>query len=161
MVHSVLAFVISKQRETIPITKTRPEERQTMNKVKRSFLLNALKLFDLGLIVASFGLATFLLVHTDQSASLQNFLAMRVKLSNCAIFAFALFLCHGMFSLCGLYQSRRLSNRLAETMDVLKATTLATLCMALIAAVLRDAAVPRMVGGGHLSDCLRAADPHL
>ena len=106
-----------------------------MNKVKRSFLLNALKLFDLGLIVASFGLATFLLVHTDQSASLQNFLAMRVKLSNCAIFAFALFLCHGMFSLCGLYQSRRLSNRLAETMDVLKATTLATLCMALIAAI--------------------------
>jgi exopolysaccharide biosynthesis polyprenyl glycosylphosphotransferase len=106
-----------------------------VNEVRRRFLLNALKLFDLGLIVGSFVLATFLVVHADQSASLQNFLAMRVKLSNCAIFAFALLLCHGMFSLCGLYQSRRLSSRLAETIDVLKATTLATLCMALIAAI--------------------------
>jgi exopolysaccharide biosynthesis polyprenyl glycosylphosphotransferase len=106
-----------------------------VNEVKRRFLLNALKLFDLGLIVVSFGMATFLLVQTEKNVSLHDFLAMRVKLSNCAIFAVALFLCHGMFSLCGLYESRRLSTRLAETTDALKATTLATLCMALVGAI--------------------------
>lgn len=106
-----------------------------MNEGKRRFLLNALKLFDLGLIVVSFGLATVLLVRSYDSVSLGSFLAMRVKLSNCVIFAIALLLCHAMFSLCGLYRSRRLSTRLAEVRDVLKATTLATLCMALIAAV--------------------------
>src|ERR1700686_1176437 len=106
-----------------------------MNEVKRRFLYNALKLFDLGLIVVSFGLATFLLVHADRSSSLRNFLAIRVKLSNCAIFSAVLLLCYGVFSLCGLYQSRRLSTGLAELMDVLKATTIATLCMALSAAI--------------------------
>ena len=106
-----------------------------MNEVKRRFLLNALKMFDLGLIVVSFGLATVLLVHSYKGVSLGGFLAMRVKLSNCVIFAIALVLCNGVFSLCGLYQSRRLSTRLAETKDILRATTLATLCMALIAAV--------------------------
>jgi exopolysaccharide biosynthesis polyprenyl glycosylphosphotransferase len=106
-----------------------------MNEVKRRLLCNALKLFDLGLIVVSFGLATFLLVHADRSSSLQNFLAIRVKLTNCAIFLAVLLLCHGVFSLCRLYQSRRLSTSFAELMDVLKATTIATLCMALSAAM--------------------------
>jgi exopolysaccharide biosynthesis polyprenyl glycosylphosphotransferase len=106
-----------------------------VNEVKRRFLLNALKLFDLGLIVVSFGLATFLLVQADKGVSLPDFLAMRVKLSNCAIFAIALFFCHATFSLCGLYMSRRLSTRLAESLDALKATSLSTACLALVSVV--------------------------
>jgi exopolysaccharide biosynthesis polyprenyl glycosylphosphotransferase len=105
-----------------------------VNQVKRRFLLNALKLFDLGLVVVSFGLATFLRVHADHSVPLQNFLAVRVKLSNCMIFAIALFFCHGMFSLCGLYESKRLTTKLAELVDGLKATSLSTGCLALVAA---------------------------
>jgi exopolysaccharide biosynthesis polyprenyl glycosylphosphotransferase len=106
-----------------------------VSEVKRRFLLNALKTFDLGLIAVSFGIATILLVQSDRNVSLHNFLAMRVKLSNCMIFAIALLLCHGMFALCGLYQSRRLSTRLAEIIDAMKATTLATAGMALIGAI--------------------------
>jgi exopolysaccharide biosynthesis polyprenyl glycosylphosphotransferase len=105
-----------------------------VNEAKRRFLLNALKLYDLGIIIASYGLATFLLVHADNRVSLHDFLAMRVKLSNCVIFAIALFCCHAIFSLCGLYQSRRLSTRMAESADALKATSLSTVCLALIAA---------------------------
>ncbi|MFZ3217907.1 MAG: sugar transferase [Candidatus Acidiferrales bacterium] len=103
-----------------------------MNEVKRRFLLNALKIYDLGLIIASFGLATFLIVRSYHNVSLHDFLAMRVKLSNCAIFAMALFFCHATFSLCGLYESRRLSTRVAESVDALKATTLSTACLALV-----------------------------
>src|SRR5260370_27193444 len=57
---------------------------------------------------------------------------MRVKLSNCAIFAITLFFCHGMFSLCGLYESKRLSTRLSESLDAMKAITLSTACVALV-----------------------------
>jgi exopolysaccharide biosynthesis polyprenyl glycosylphosphotransferase len=106
-----------------------------VNEVKRRLLLNALKLFDLGLIIASFGVATFLLVHLDRSVPLQDFLAMRVKLSNCAIFAVALLLCHITFLWCGLYHSRRLSTRLAEGYDALKATSLSTGCLALVSVI--------------------------
>jgi exopolysaccharide biosynthesis polyprenyl glycosylphosphotransferase len=104
-----------------------------VNEAKRRFLLNALKLYDLGIIVVSFGLATYLLVHAEHKVSLHDFLAMRVKVSNCAIFAVAMFCCHAIFSLCGLYQSRRLSTRLAESTDALKATSLSTVCLALVA----------------------------
>jgi exopolysaccharide biosynthesis polyprenyl glycosylphosphotransferase len=104
-----------------------------VNEAKRRFLLNALKLYDLGIIVVSFGLATYLLVQAEHKVSLHDFLAMRVKVSNCAIFAVAMFCCHAIFSLCGLYQSRRLSTRLAESTDALKATSLSTVCLALVA----------------------------
>ena len=104
-----------------------------MNEAKRRFLLNALKLYDLGIIVVSFGLGTLLLVHAENKVSLHDFLAMRVKVSNIVIFAIALFCCHAIFSMCGLYQSRRLSTRLAESTDALKATSLSTVCLALVA----------------------------
>ncbi len=106
-----------------------------MNEARRRFLLNSLKLYDLGLIVVSFYLATFLLVHAAHNVSLHNFLAMRVKLSNFFIFGFALFLCHTAFSFCGLYESRRLSTRLAESIDAVKATAFSTACLALVSAL--------------------------
>ena len=103
-----------------------------MNEAKRRFLLNALKLYDLFLIVVCFYLATYLLVRAAHDVSLHDFLAMRVKLSNFFIFAIALFLCHSVFSFCGLYESRRLSTRLAESLDALKATAFSTACLALV-----------------------------
>ena len=104
-----------------------------MNEVKRKFLLGVLKLYDLGLVMLSFGLATLLLVSADRTVSLANFLSVRVKLSNFLIFLLALILCHGMFFMCRLYESRRLSTRGAEATDALKATTLSTACLALVA----------------------------
>jgi len=83
-------------------------------------------------MVIAFGLATYFVAYPAQSVSLARFLAMRVKLTNCAIFAVALFFCHGMFSLCGLYESKRLSTKTAEIIDALKATSFSTACFALI-----------------------------
>ena len=103
-----------------------------MNGVKRRFLLNALKCLDIGLVILSFALATVFVAYPSQSVSLARFFSIRVKLSNCAIFATALFFCHGMFSLCGLYESKRLSTKFAEILDALKATSLSTACLALI-----------------------------
>ncbi len=48
---------------------------------------------------------------------------MRAKVSNLAILLFAIVVCHTIFSLCGLYRSRRLSGRKHEALDLLRATT--------------------------------------
>jgi exopolysaccharide biosynthesis polyprenyl glycosylphosphotransferase len=98
-----------------------------VNDEKRRFLLTSLKLFDLVLVIAAFGLATTLSVHASRGVSLYEFLGMRVKLSNFLIFILALLFCHSIFSFYGLYRSRRLSTRMLEVADCLKATTLSSL----------------------------------
>jgi exopolysaccharide biosynthesis polyprenyl glycosylphosphotransferase len=109
-------------------------ESEPVSDVNRRFLLNALKLFDVTLVFLCFGITTFLVASAQQSVPLAQFLSMRVKLSNCAIFAVALFLSHIMFSMCGLYESKRLSTRRAEVLDGLKATALSTVCLAAVSA---------------------------
>jgi exopolysaccharide biosynthesis polyprenyl glycosylphosphotransferase len=84
-------------------------------------------LFDVGLVILSYGLATALSVSANRGIPLSEFLAMRVKLSNFVIFILALLFCHAVFSMYGLYRSRRLSTRILEVADCLKATTLSSL----------------------------------
>ena len=57
-----------------------------MNEAKRRFLLGGLKVFDISQMILSFGLATILVVHWDQRVGLEQFLSIRVKLSNCVTF---------------------------------------------------------------------------
>ena len=117
-----------------------------MNDAKRRFFLSGLKLLDTSHLVLSFGLATILLVNWDQRSTLQHFLSVRVKLSNCAVFASILLAWHVIFSLCGLYKSRRLSTRGGELADVLKAAGFASILLALLAEVFRI----RMITPGFL-----------
>ncbi|HEY0704534.1 MAG TPA: sugar transferase [Candidatus Acidoferrales bacterium] len=124
------------------------QKRAIVNEVKRRFLINALKLFDLGLVVLSFGLAMSFVVQHTQTASLAEFFSIRVKVSNCIIFAIALFCCHGMFSLCGLYESKRLSTKTAEVIEVLKASSLSTFCLTILSMIfsLKTMITPRFLG---------------
>jgi exopolysaccharide biosynthesis polyprenyl glycosylphosphotransferase len=102
---------------------------------KRRLLLNALKLLDVVLLITAFGLATALVVYAEKGVSLERFLSLRVKLSNCAIFGVGIFVWHVILSASGLYKSRRLSPRFAELFDILKATTLCTLSVGSLASV--------------------------
>jgi exopolysaccharide biosynthesis polyprenyl glycosylphosphotransferase len=108
-----------------------------MNEAKRRFMLGGLKLFDLSLMVVSFGLATVLFLHWDQAVGFEQFLSIRVKLSNCVTFISILLTWHVIFSLCGLYESRRLSARRAEIIDVFDATTLSSTLLVLMGVLLR------------------------
>jgi exopolysaccharide biosynthesis polyprenyl glycosylphosphotransferase len=107
-----------------------------MHEVRRRFLLNALKLFDLTLVVLSFGAASALAAYADKRFSLAEFFSIRVKLSNCLIFAAMLVVWHTIFALCGLYRSRRLSTDRAEINDVLTSVALCTVVLAIGAAIL-------------------------
>jgi exopolysaccharide biosynthesis polyprenyl glycosylphosphotransferase len=108
-----------------------------MNEAKRRFFLGGLKLFDVSQLIVSFGLATILVARWQPGVSLEHFLSVRVKLSNCVAFAFIMLAWHIIFSMCGLYESKRLSARRAEIIDVLKAVALSTALLALLAALIR------------------------
>jgi len=93
--------------------------------IRRQVLLNALKLFDLALMVFAFAVATVVASHAS-AASLQQFLEIRIKIQNFFIFVVLLFCWHLICSMCGLYASRRLSSRQDEMLDLVKATTIGT-----------------------------------
>ena len=109
--------------------------RDIVTEERHRFPIAILKLFDLLIVVLSFGLTTFLIVHAEGQISLSQFFSMRTKTANYAVFALALLICHIVFSACGLYRSRRLSSRRGEMVDVLKATTLSIVCFIAIGSV--------------------------
>jgi len=96
--------------------------------IRRKLLLNALKVFDLGLMLFAFGFATLVVTHAAH-ASLEDVLAMRVKIQNFVIFSGMLFCWHMIFSMCGMYASHRLSSRRDEILDLAKAITICTVVM--------------------------------
>lgn len=110
-----------------------PKEITSLNEIKRQLFIIAQKFFDIGLTILSFGLASVWMLNGKKGMSFARVFSVRVKLSDCIIVAVILLLCHAIFSLCGLYQSRRLSIRFEESVDILKAVTLATASMALVA----------------------------
>jgi exopolysaccharide biosynthesis polyprenyl glycosylphosphotransferase len=105
-----------------------------MSTLRRSILLQAAKLFDLMLMVFSFGLATMLVAHESSVVSLAEFFSMRVKVGNFVLFALFLLAWHVVFSSLGLYTSKRFSSRWAEVFDITKATTLGS-AIVLVAAI--------------------------
>ncbi len=96
-----------------------------MGTIRRKLLLNALKLFDLAVMIAAFGFATIIVSHSSL-ASLEEVLAMRVKISNFIIFSALLVCWHVLFRLWGMYGSHRLSSRRDEVIDLAAAITVGT-----------------------------------
>ena len=106
-----------------------------MQETKRRLLLSAFKLFDLWVVVLSFGLTMLLVGSESPALSLAEFLSMKIKLGNFVIFGVMLVVWHFLLSLCGLYESKRLDTRRSEVFEVLRGTTLVTMSMIVAAGV--------------------------
>ena len=89
---------------------------------RRRLLLDALKVFDLALMMASFALSMLVVSSGFEVGSFERLLAMRIRLPNFAIFVGFMLAWHGIFSYFELYHSRRLSSIHEEVSDVSKAT---------------------------------------
>jgi hypothetical protein len=76
--------------------------------------MNFLKLLDIVLVVLAFGLSTVFTVQEEQRVSLAQFFSPRAKVSAFVIFGLALFLCHLVLCVCGLYRPMRRSSRRAQ-----------------------------------------------
>jgi len=102
---------------------------------RRRFLLRSFQLADLIILILSFAAAT-LVVHRELGVvSLEKFLAIRISLKNAILFSGLLLMWHIIFSMSGLYYSKRLSSGWLEFSDILKATTLGTVALYLASLV--------------------------
>jgi exopolysaccharide biosynthesis polyprenyl glycosylphosphotransferase len=108
-----------------------------MTALRRRILLQAAKLFDLAVMIFSFGLATLLVAYETPTTSLAEFLSMRVKVQNFVLFALFLLAWHLVFSSFGLYDSKRFSPHWAEVLDIAKATTFGASIVFIAAVFLR------------------------
>ena len=99
-------------------------------------LLKAYKLFDLLTVTCAFLLAAWVSYHRGALPFIQ-FMEARIKVSNFALFFGFLLIWHLIFSGFGLYNSRRLSTRYQDVVDVLRATSLGTLVASLFVILFR------------------------
>src|SRR5271166_4667131 len=107
-----------------------------MGTARRQVLLNALKLFDLAVMMGCFLAATWVeLRQTQTGLSFSEVLSMRIKLSNFLLFAGLMFVWHVIFSSFGLYGSRRFAGRRRDVTDYAKASTVGAVFLLLAAAV--------------------------
>ncbi len=97
-----------------------------MTNLRRRLLMNALKMFDLGVMVSAFLLAAVFVLHQTRNVSPTEFFSMRVKIQNLAIFSAFVGLWYVIFCSWGLYTSRRLSNGTREVVEIAAATFLGT-----------------------------------
>lgn len=109
-----------------------------MAAVRRTLLLNAFKLFDLGLMAAAFAVASLAVFRETASApSFAEFLQMRVSMLNVILFSALLGTWHISLRAFGMYTSRRMSDRLSEVRDALLAVLAFLVVLAAVGALLR------------------------
>jgi len=106
-----------------------------MTSYRRRVLLNLLKAFDLLLTIAMVLLATYIALPHQSGISLEEFLAMRVKLGNLVLFATLLLMWHLAYAACGLYDSRRMLGCLSDVRDPIKACVVGTVLIGIVGAV--------------------------
>lgn len=112
--------------------------------MNRKIFSNGLKVFDLLLMVVAFAVSTLPLFHRVGRIGLAEFFEMRVKLGNLALFLSFLLIWHILFSVFGLYGSKRMSSRWEEARDIVASTTLGTLVIAASALTFRIWVVNRV-----------------
>src|SRR5258708_9112936 len=86
-------------------------------------------------MVLSFALGTVAATQARGWVGLEQFLSMRVKIGNFVIFSCMLLVWHLVFSVFGIYTSRRLSGRWEAMRDIVKASTVGAFPIMLGAAI--------------------------
>ena len=96
-------------------------------------IIKSFTFFDLLVMAVSFFLATCVSYSQVGMVSFDEFLSMRIKIGNFLLFLGFLILWHLIFFICGLYNSRRLSTLRTEIKDIVKATSLGTFSVFILA----------------------------
>ncbi|MBI1920747.1 MAG: sugar transferase [Geobacter sp.] len=92
-----------------------------------------MKLFDLANLIFCFFLGALIVDLPLEKVSFARFLSMRVKIQNVMLFGSILLIWHTIFSRFGLYHSKRLSTYRSDAVDIIKATSVGTLAIFVMA----------------------------
>lgn len=112
--------------------------------IDRKVYSTGLKIFDLLLMTVAFVISTLPLYERVGRFGLTEFFSMRVKLGNLLLFISFMLVWHILFSAFGLYTSKRMSRRWEEIRDIVAATTLGTVVIAVFALAFRIWVVGRI-----------------
>jgi exopolysaccharide biosynthesis polyprenyl glycosylphosphotransferase len=94
--------------------------------VKRATLLTALKLFDLSSVVVCYAVASLAVAPERGRMTIEEILALRIRLGNVFLFAGFLLVWHVVFEATGVYRTKRLTSRAAEVRGILRSTAVAS-----------------------------------
>lgn len=103
-----------------------------MGLARRQLVIKTLKLFDLLVMTLAFVLAAVPVSRGGEAVSFAEFLSMRIKVENFVLFFGFLGLWHMLFVWMRVYHSQRLVSRRKEVINVVRATLLGTLCIAVL-----------------------------
>jgi exopolysaccharide biosynthesis polyprenyl glycosylphosphotransferase len=95
-----------------------------MNTLKRQFLLELFRIFDLAVVVTAFFIAMIIALHPDSVQKATQLIDMRISIKNLIAFLGLMAAWYAVFSLNGLYNSKRLASFRQEAKDLAKATIL-------------------------------------
>jgi exopolysaccharide biosynthesis polyprenyl glycosylphosphotransferase len=111
---------------------------------KRYLFKYILKMFDVFVVVASFAIASVSSMSLPAERVLSRMLGAQVTLGQILFFVFLLIVWYVIFTACGLYMSKRLTNSRVRFVEVLKATGAAAVVLAIFARVFQVHAVDPM-----------------
>ena len=97
-----------------------------MSNFRRKIMMVAFKLSNMLVMIGSFMAAAIIVSYRIDPISFHHFLHIRIKVENFILFFILLLLWHTIFSMFGLYSSRRLSPVKKEIKDIVKASSLGT-----------------------------------
>ena len=100
-----------------------------MGLTRRYILSSLFRAFDLVLLVLSLVAAAAPTLRRAGATSPADFLSIQMPVRNFVLLLVLVAIWYGLFSLFGLYESRRLLGKSTEARDVLKATSLGTLAL--------------------------------
>jgi exopolysaccharide biosynthesis polyprenyl glycosylphosphotransferase len=98
--------------------------------VRRTVLIDSFKLFDLVLFLSAFFVSAATMLRINANLPFAEFLSARIRIRNFVLVCALAMMWHLLFALFGLYKSRRLSTTQSVCVDLLKATSVATLGLA-------------------------------
>lgn len=90
----------------------------------RKLLVSSYKIFDMAIMLGWFVVATAVVAHQIESINFYEFIDMRIKARNLAIFIGFMLAWRMIFGALKLYETKRLGSRKQEALDVVKATSL-------------------------------------
>ena len=99
-----------------------------MRSIGKRYLKYLAKVFDMCAVTASV-LVALIAFSPAKDMTLSGFVGMRIRLGNGLLFAFLLFVWHGVFVSCGLYTSKRLTRQFTQCVELCKATVLAAVVL--------------------------------
>src|SRR5689334_5983506 len=106
-----------------------------MGLIGRKLVIKTLRIFDLLTMTSVFILAAVLVSTAAEADTFGEFLSMRIKVGNFLLFFGFLALWHLIFVLTKVYQPQRLVPQNTEATNIIRATTMGTLCIAALSLI--------------------------